>query len=395
MSKDLRIAFLCFGAAGLKRFGLALAEAVGRIPDTKVMVLVDRQDVELAQHALTVPLGAEMASVVVVDVWSRFRPFVPLNILRALYRFRPNVVHDTSGDGSRFVSVWPCIRVSYPLFITLHDPVPHVGIHIGVRARLKMWLLRNFATRVVVLGASRPTSPGWTIGATSKFVQSRLGCLDVCRENDAVRSNAQRPPRALGKQIVLFFGILRFNKGFDLLIPIADEVAKKRSDVLFLVAGGFGGERGWAGKRDAILADMRSRSDFLLQTGFIPDSEVPGLFAMAAATILPYRDATTSGVMFSAMKYGCPIVATDIPGLTATLTNGETASLVPLSVPDLAEALLKALAKPDLAEQRSMRARELLQRVYSWDSIAADILPAYRSARGTNRDHGRDSDSRG
>ena len=59
---------------------------------------------------------------------------------------------------------------------------------------------------------------------------------------------------------------------------------------------------------------------------YIPDDEVEALFRAADVTVLPYRSATQSGVTHVAYALGCPVIATNVGGITETVREGETGS---------------------------------------------------------------------
>ena len=86
---------------------------------------------------------------------------------------------------------------------------------------------------------------------------------------------------------------------------------------------------------------------------FIPDPEIPAYFRRADVVVLPYREIEQSGVLYTALAFGKPLVLSAVGGFTEVAADHGAARLVP---PGDAEALAAALSR---AARRRRRAREL------------------------------------
>ena len=95
------------------------------------------------------------------------------------------------------------------------------------------------------------------------------------------------------------------------------------------------------------LHDLRSDfTMFALPFGsYVPNEEVGTYFAAADVVVLPYAEASQSGVVTVASEFGLPVVATRVGGLPDVIVDGETGLLVPPGDP---AAIAGALARvPD------------------------------------------------
>jgi glycosyltransferase involved in cell wall biosynthesis len=120
-----------------------------------------------------------------------------------------------------------------------------------------------------------------------------------------------------------------------------------------------------------ILTDQRVR----LIDRYVPDSEIGTLFARASAVVLPYRQASQSGVGAQAQRFGRPIVATDVGGLPELV--GSAGRIVPPEDPDaLATALIEFL-REKAALSEAAHAAAAAGRAASWDAVARLTLSAY------------------
>lgn len=100
----------------------------------------------------------------------------------------------------------------------------------------------------------------------------------------------------------LFFGIIRPNKGLDLLINAANSLGEKNNNFNIVIAGKCDD---W----EQYYALIKRPELFTFKIRNIEKSEVPNLFANTHFVILPYRDVTQSGVLLTAYNYGIPVIA--------------------------------------------------------------------------------------
>jgi len=118
-------------------------------------------------------------------------------------------------------------------------------------------------------------------------------------------------------------------------------------------------------------------------TRFITDPEIPAYFRRADLVVLPYREIEQSGVLFTALAFGCPLVLSAVGGFTEIGERHKAARLVP---PGHAEALGHALAEllNDDAARAGLAAaaRRAATGPYSWDSVAEETSRLYEELLG-------------
>ena len=170
---------------------------------------------------------------------------------------------------------------------------------------------------------------------------------------------------AVGHTLLLCFGYVRPYKG------VADAIAAMpflANDVTLLVAGEC-----WDGEadyRDAVAAagvGDRVTLDFR----YIPNDEIPVMFAAADAIVLPYRTATQSAVAALAFAYDRPVVATTVGGLAELVEEGVTGALAPpRDPPQLAAAINRVLSADHSWAPAIAQTRERL----SWKNYVQTVL---------------------
>jgi glycosyltransferase involved in cell wall biosynthesis len=105
---------------------------------------------------------------------------------------------------------------------------------------------------------------------------------------------------------------------------------------------------------------------------FITDEEIPAYFRRADAVALPYRQIDQSGVLYTALAFGKPLVLSSVGGFTEIAERHGAVKLVPPGdAQALAAALNQVVADPP-ADDRATAPAD------SWDSIAAQHLALYR-----------------
>lgn len=103
----------------------------------------------------------------------------------------------------------------------------------------------------------------------------------------------------------LFFGVISYYKGLDSLIIAIEKLINFGYDNIKLTIAGKGDF--WDTCKDFI--SNKNLPFYNLKIEFVQNSEIPLIFAKAHYLVLPYRDVTQSGVLFTSYYYNVPIIA--------------------------------------------------------------------------------------
>jgi glycosyltransferase involved in cell wall biosynthesis len=169
--------------------------------------------------------------------------------------------------------------------------------------------------------------------------------------------------------VVLFFGLLRPYKGLDVLLDAFREVEGAE---LWIV----GNPRMDVGPLRAAAAACRGRVRFV--TRFVEDAEVAPIFRRADLVVLPYRDAEHSGVLYTGLAFGKPLVLSAVGGFPEVAAQGPARLVAPGDRDGLAATLTELLGDGAARGRLAAAAREAAAGPYSWDSAAAKTLVLYR-----------------
>jgi len=172
-----------------------------------------------------------------------------------------------------------------------------------------------------------------------------------------------------GGPVILFFGLLRPYKGLDTLLEAFRRVEGAE---LWIV----GNPRMGLEPLRALAAEAPGRVRFL--TRFVEDAEIPAIFRRADLLALPYRDAEHSGVLYTGLAFGKPLVLSAVGGFGELAPTG-AARIVPPDDPAALAAVLAELVGDEGARAEMARAASAAAAgPYSWDEAARQTLALYR-----------------
>jgi glycosyltransferase involved in cell wall biosynthesis len=97
--------------------------------------------------------------------------------------------------------------------------------------------------------------------------------------------------------------------------------------------------------------------------------------------VLPYVDATQSGVLMTAHAFDKPAIVTDVGGLPEVVESGVTGFVVPARNETLlASAAVRLLKERELRESMKEKIRQRSGNEFSWERITARIMAIYEKA---------------
>ena len=181
------------------------------------------------------------------------------------------------------------------------------------------------------------------------------------------KEEAKRILNLTDKNLILFFGFIRDYKGLDVLLKSMPKVEVEQ--LRLIVAGEFYSDRD---KYLKLIDELGIKNRVYLFTDFIPTSEVKYYFSAADAVILPYKDATQSGIVQIAMNFRKPVIAADVGGLAEVVMDNQTGFIVPKDNPDfLANAINKFYLENKESEFVNNVEREVEK--YSWKKFVEGL----------------------
>jgi glycosyltransferase involved in cell wall biosynthesis len=175
------------------------------------------------------------------------------------------------------------------------------------------------------------------------------------------KEEARRKLNLTDNKLILFFGFIRDYKGLDVILKSMGELSDVE-DIKLIVAGEFYSDRELYLN---LIDGLKIRHKVYLFTDFIPTSDVKYYFSAADAVILPYKDATQSGIVQIAMNFRKPVIATNVGGLGEVISDNHTGFIVEKENP---KALAQAIKKFYTEDKENEFVRNIEKEVdkYSW-----------------------------
>lgn len=184
-----------------------------------------------------------------------------------------------------------------------------------------------------------------------------------------------------GKKIILFVGRLTRNKGPHVLIKALEHV--RHPDAALVVVGGtwYHNETAFSDYVSYMRA-LAARSKLpIVMTGYVPAHEVHRWFYAGDVFVCTsIWEEPLARVHFEAMAAGLPFLTTDRGGNPEAVRNDNGILIRDPNDPlEYAERLNALLSNLDDARQMGLRGRRLVERHFTWERVAGEIMDTWRN----------------
>ena len=355
----MKVAILSYGLVEY-----CIQQANGLAGECDVLLMLPRDDA--AEHQASIDPTVHYCPFEKPRLRQPVRQFMAIaSMLRQIRRFRPDVIHFQQGH-MWFNLALPLLR-AYPLVITIHDPRYHVGDR---DSRRTPQALMDFgfrrAGRVIVHG-----------DALKRQVVSLFGIRDerVHVIPHVAIGSATVPASADDDgNTILFFGRIWKYKGLKHLIEAEPLISRAVPNARIVIAGE-------GDDFEPYRRLMASPERFEVHNRFITTGHRNELFQQASVVVLPYIEATQSGVIPLAYSFAKPVVATRVGAIADAVEDGVTGRLVPpADTESLAAAVIELLRDPDGRRAMGTAGRQKLDAEWSPQAVAQQSIDVYRRA---------------
>lgn len=354
---------------GGPRYTLELARALADRPGVELHLSLSRQS-EL--FALTDPLGVASRH---VDTYANlgqfaFRTMLLPKFARLIKRYivtrRIDVVYNTM-DFLWGSALAPGVaRAGARYLLAVHDAERHPGEN----GMFREWLLaRDIAAAdgaITMTEAVRsrliekhhfPAERAWT---------APLGVFVNTSSAVARSLPLDRPAR------LLFFGRILPYKGLDVALAAMPAIRAAFPGTELEI---------WSSGDIAPYSEALERTEGVrLHHGWIAEEMIPDIFVRTDLCILPYKEASQSAVIATALASGMPVVTTPIAGPVEQIADGLAGRVASgFSSWEFAEAVCDLLADREGYAKASASAVALSSGELAWNSIAGRIEDAARA----------------
>jgi starch synthase len=286
-----------------------------------------------------------------------------LRVYKKIKTFNPEIVHIQENSDWRILMLAKLVGFD-KMVLTVHDVFAHPGDPKGITNMFRS-IFRRKAEKIIVHGEFLRTQ------LLSRYKDSKKrifvvphGAYTIYRkwDDDSVEEE---------ENTVLFFGRISRYKGIDILIRAEPLISKEIPEVKIVLAGGGKG-------LESYTARIANGDRFEIINAFIANEDVPKLFRRAAVVVLPYIEASQSGVALLAYAFGKPVVATNVGSIPEIVEHGRTGFIVPPNNPEeLAEAIVILLKNKHLRKEMSQNVIRKASTELAWETIAKKTAEIY------------------
>lgn len=310
-------------------------------------------------------------------IYKQPRLYSPANVLlvrrllRQLSAFNPDIIH-IQGGHPWFSLALPWLRLKRRHIVsTLHDARPHLGEN-HLRTKFTMVLTRKYSGRIFVHGRNIKEL------MAQYYPANKIHVIPIGEYNVAPLRKYATGLKEEGN-LVLFFGRIYQYKGLEYLIRAEPLITNEVPGAKIVIAG-----RGESFERYQRM--MVNRENFIVHNHYISFKQGAELFERCSLVVLPYIEASQSGVVTAAYGFKKPVVITDVGSLTEVVDDGVTGYVVPPGDEvALARAVIKLLKDEALRKEMGENGYRKLKKDLSWDEIAEKSIQVYQEVLDGNR----------
>jgi glycosyltransferase involved in cell wall biosynthesis len=304
--------------------------------------------------------------------WSSYRA------LRGLLReIGPQLVH-THSSKAGVLGRLAAARLGLPVVHTIHGaPFHPYQSRIAYEAyrRAEKFAARRTARLISVCDAMTDQYVAAGVAPREKFVTVYSGMevepfLNPPRAPEIVRRELGfSPDQIVVGKIARLFEL----KGHEYVIAAAKRVAARNPDVRFLFVGD--GLLHGALVRQIAEAGLTDRFVF---TGLVPQHKVPELIGAMEIVVHASLREGLARVLPQGLIAGKPVISYDVDGAREVVLPGETGYLLPpQSVEEMAEAILRLAADPDLRRRLGQAGRDRFTEQFRHETMTRRLREIY------------------
>ena len=306
-------------------------------------------------------------------------PAFPFAMRRAIQAFQPDILHFHVPNTSAFWALSLSSAQKLPWVVQWQaDVVPstidrRMALAYQVYRPIEKLFLRQ-AKSIIATSQAYLNSSTALAGFRDKCHIVPLGLdPDRLKKPDDARMRWAEGVWGQPEGRILVIGRLTYYKGHEVMLDASTALP----DARILIVGN--------GERESSLQrriDSLGLSNKVSLLGFLPEPDLHSLIFSCDCMCLPSVERTESFglVLLEAMRYGKPVVASNIPGsgIGWVVEDGVTGFLVPPGDPILlAASLRKLFDRPALKSLMGRSALERFWKVFQIDLIAQEIILLY------------------
>lgn len=287
-------------------------------------------------------------------------------ILNRIKSFHPDIIH-FQVSRVLLIMLLPFLR-KYPLVGTFHDAHPHIGEEMFISEILNKFCIR-YSDMLFVHGKELKQQ----IIKEYKVKENKVHEIYL-PEHEVFPFKIYEKDIEENENYILFFGRIWEYKGLEYLIKAEPLITREVPTAKIVIAGT--GENFFRYENM-----MKNKNNFVVYNRYISYMEGAELFQRCSIVVLPYIEASQSGVVHPAYGFKKPVVVTNVGSIPEIVDDGVTGFIVPpKDSRALAEAIIKLLKDEKLRKKMGENAYFKLKNDLSWENAVEKTIEIYSKA---------------
>jgi glycosyltransferase involved in cell wall biosynthesis len=358
-SKRMKVLLIYLGRrGGGEAYGLSIAKRLVQHAEMKVMI---------SKHAESIDRWRkDIGDLYEIDTYTTRFEFVKKTLIRKTIfeiaaivdKEMPDIVYYPMLSPWTFMII-SCIHYGKTVS-TIHDLKLHLGERNPVISYITSKSIRQSDGLIFL---NKYLQEQFSKRDKNKLTETiPLGAFDFYLKDEEDRYSTVN-----GRANILFFGrILRY-KGLDVLLKAYPKIKESIPNSRLIIAG--------QGNITPYRKQLNICSDVSVYNNYLTNDEINDLMKEGDILVLPYIDASQSGVLTMGQAYGMPVIATKICGIQEQIENGVTGVLAePGNSAQLAGEYVRLLQDSSLRNSLSRNEIQFARNSLSWENIAQRIL---------------------
>ena len=197
-------------------------------------------------------------------------------------------------------------------------------------------------------------------------------------EEDDIRAFLDKYPRLREKQIILFMSRLHMMKGLEILSEGFVRLASRFSSAVLLIAGE---DEDGTRQRSLSILKKAGVSDRVVFTGMLTGKDKYAALKLADIFVLPSYSEGFSNAIIEAMSMEIPVVISPQCHFLE-VESSQSGLIVEVEPSALERAISELLSNEQTRVTMGANARSLIEKKYTWPTIAKSFLSFYRTVTG-------------
>lgn len=264
------------------------------------------------------------------------------------------------------ISIWvrmilPFVNKKTKVITTIHDVSMHLGEKNSLIDIFNDYIIRR-SHKIVTLSERFIYLISEKYGFNKKQIcWIRHGNYNYYRPSNFANKNS------ITKKI-LFFGRIHKYKGISVLLDAMAIVKEKDPDIVLNIVG-----NGKLSDSDNEKINRLGKSCNIVNK-YIPNEEICRHFEDIDFVVVPYIEASQSGVVMLAYSFSKPVIVTNVGGLPEQVFEDTGIIIQPNDKNVLADSIFKMYEEPQKIPEMGKNAEQKNETIFSWKLSAENLL---------------------